>query len=414
MADEQHLYIRLVRKGIKNSEETCVILDKISIDKTTYYKPPANRCVLKTHHKELCLRKTVLNAAESIVPINGERNIRVALKDDLKKVYLDEDANVCFDGIPLEEVHETGDHDRSLNTSASEAILLQRIKELTQEKSLMEQQKGEPKLNEIDRKFVIEKFNDQQSSREWIQKFESECDRHKVKESASIIECLKYFLEGSAVDWYYANLKKLTFDDWQPWKNSFLLVYADKGWSSVRQAFAYRYIGGSLIDYAIKKERLCLEAESKMTIGSRINMIVVNLPSVVQEKLNREALKTVDDLYAELRGLDDAYSGKKKRQPIELTSVKKERAGDQKVQNSDQKVHNYDQKVKPAKKDPCFMCEFLGLVNPPRFHSPKDCLNKKKYVNKFQEVNFVLENESGLEDDLAKMMSNEPPLSSKN
>jgi hypothetical protein len=46
----------------------------------------------------------------------------------------------------------------------------------------------------------------------------------------------------------------------------------------VRYAYNFRYISGSFVEYAIKKERLILEVRRKTSEETRINLIVIGLP----------------------------------------------------------------------------------------------------------------------------------------
>ncbi|XP_044736861.1 lipase 3-like [Chrysoperla carnea] len=90
------------------------------------------------------------------------------------------------------------------------------------------------------------------------------------------------------------------------------VVFFDVGWTAVRKAYTYKYLGGSLIDYALTKENLCLEVESDSTMSSRINLIVMGLPSQVQDELDREDINTIKKLYNELRKLDGQYNKRSK------------------------------------------------------------------------------------------------------
>lgn len=53
-----------------------------------------------------------------------------------------------------------------------------------------------------------------------------------------------------------------------------------------RKAFNYKYLGGSLINYPLAIDKLCLKIEPKGTELSRINQIVSVLPTEVQDKLD--------------------------------------------------------------------------------------------------------------------------------
>lgn len=75
------------------------------------------------------------------------------------------------------------------------------------------------------------------------------------------VEALRFFLIGSPKDWYETNLKKIGSANWPEWKRPFLIVFVEKGWSTVRRVFNLKYFACSLIDYALAKERLLLEID---------------------------------------------------------------------------------------------------------------------------------------------------------
>lgn len=402
-----HFYMKLVKRKYTTSENTYIALDRVSFDGLTFYKVPAKQSVLIVTHEKLFENTTVKNAANSITPLNGYRNIKIKLTDEIKELYTDQDDNVRFGESYWEEINEldtTNQSNQNLNFSTNETIFLQHLKDAAATKSELEQSK----LFNVEKKFTLEKFNGTQNSKEWIVKFEKECERYNIKESSKMIEVMKFFLDGSAVDWYYANHHKLKVHEYQQWRKSLLLVYADKGWTTVRQALSFRYIGGSLTDYAIKKERLCLEAEKDSTDQSRINLIVYGLPSSVQEKLDKEEIKKVDELYTELRKLDDSVKKKQTNQDAKINK-KDERTIERK--KSTEQTSGSTALSSAKAKDPCFMCNTLGLVNPPRYHDPKVCNNKAKYAKKVLEVNCILareSNEGNSTSEIAQMMNIEP------
>ena len=119
-------------------------------------------------------------------------------------------------------------------------------------------------------------------------------------DQAQKVKCLRLFLEGRATDWYQANRIKLPQGDWSELSASFVKVFSEKGWSKIRYAYDCRYLTGSLIEHALKKECLLLEVESKMSLVSRTNLIVLGLPWHVQDKLDRESITDTDDLINKL------------------------------------------------------------------------------------------------------------------
>ncbi|KAK9871678.1 hypothetical protein WA026_014126 [Henosepilachna vigintioctopunctata] len=142
--------------------------------------------------------------------------------------------------------------------------------------------------------FVLDEYNGSQNAEEWINIFEKECDRLRVDLDVSKIQILRLFLEENAVEWYKATLSKFSINGtWNQWSQLFLDTYAGKNWSQVFHAFNYRYIRGSLLDYALKKERLLLETDAKITETTRINLIACGLPSYVYNKFNIKENKQI-------------------------------------------------------------------------------------------------------------------------
>lgn len=71
--------------------------------------------------------------------------------------------------------------------SEQEIFLLDKIKELETKLTLND----EIKLHEVERKFILGKFEKKQNATEWLAKFEAECSRHKVSQDSKIIEVLR-------------------------------------------------------------------------------------------------------------------------------------------------------------------------------------------------------------------------------
>ena len=111
-------------------------------------------------------------------------------------------------------------------------------------------------------------------------------------------------------------------------------------------------MGGSLINYALKKEKLCLEAENNISIQSRINMIVVGLPIEVQDEIDWEAVTSIEKLFIEIKKRENKYEIYKNKNKNNNDTFKK----------------------------PCYMCEALGWPN--RFHPTAEYKNKKLYTTK--------------------------------
>ena len=71
-------------------------------------------------------------------------------------------------------------------------------------------------------------------------------------ENEKIIDALSLFLEGVPTEWYVATRKLIFNTDWDERETSFLESFSEKGWLAVVFAYNFRFLGGSLAEYAIK------------------------------------------------------------------------------------------------------------------------------------------------------------------
>lgn len=217
-------------------------------------------------------------------------------------------------------------------------------------------------LIEIDRKFVLEKFSGKigQNAKFWLEDFEKECIRFNIHNDEEKITCLRLFLEGSSEDWYTSNKYKLGLKNWNLWSKTFLQTFSNKGWSNIRYAYSFKYMEnfGSMLDYALKKERLLLECERTMTDESRISHIVVGLPVHIQNRLDKENIETTEDLMNEIQKYDSFTN--------RINHINSQKKDSTKVEGI-------------RKKTPCSVCTALGKPN--RFHPAEICRNKNGTVN---------------------------------
>ena len=178
----------------------------------------------------------------------------ITLSRDLKLIYLDEDENLIFGEYYLEEVEETKTNENIQNEENAMSKLFEKL-------MLQQQNSDKENLQKISVKFILGKFSIKSSNvYQWVRKFENECKRFKIDQDRKKIEVLELFLEKSGLDWYDSMLIKLTTDShWETWKTNFIETYANKGWSQIRYAMAFKYQTGSLLEYAVKKGRLLLE-----------------------------------------------------------------------------------------------------------------------------------------------------------
>jgi uncharacterized membrane protein len=168
---------------------------------------------------------------------------------------------------------------------------------------------------------------------------------------------LKKYFEKTALEWYQTNQLKVEEHSWEKWKAAFIKAFSIKGWSAVRYAYNFRYISGSFVEYAIKKEWLILEVRRKTPEDIRINLIVIGLSIYIQDKMDKETVQSTNDLI-EILG---QYQDQRKMKMIHERNVRLDRKSDP-----------------PPKKRSCAVCEALNF--PGRFHLIELCRNRNRNV----------------------------------
>ena len=324
-------------------------------------------------HSELFNLPVVRNAVKCLKKVGQFRNLRVTLGEPIIRKYMDEELNFVFEGNYLEE-------DSSLDSSAIARACYREVQTESQSglsEVLGESQKktrpSEDKLEAVERRFSIEKFNGKQKASDWLESFEAECTRHMITEDVVKVNCLKLFLSDRAIDWYQANIIKVSQNEWTRWVTSFLKVFSEKGWSNVRYAYNFKYLNVSFVEYALKKERMILEVESGMTSTSRLNLIVIGLPIYIQEKLDREGINDTDELINKLGQYDNGQRGQK---DVSLLRKSGNRFGEP---NLFERKHQTNW-GKVSEKKPCNICESLNYPN--RFHPLERCRNRDRNLSR--------------------------------
>ena len=301
----------------------------------------------------------------SLTRRNQYRRIWIPLNDEMRKVYLDEGENLQFGDYFLDEM---------ITNVATEAnppqteTLEQLIKTLIE----TSQRSEKKSIDKIAKEMTINKFdNKNQNASQWMDEFESECDRFNIMQSDDKIKLLKLFLEKSCLDWYECTLIKLKItSDWSNWRRKFKDTFASKGWLPIRYAINFKYQSGSLVEYALKKEKLLLETRKEIDTGTLIDLIAVGLPDIVSNRLDRNTLMETEDLYNELGKLEHLAYRKTK-----IT----EKSNDQAIK----------------KKTPCMVCK--NKLNKIRYHPEEKCWFKENQ-DKDKKYNSLLDVESDEQD----------------
>lgn len=248
------------------------------------------------YHKEI-IKTTAYNKVKNSLSKRYQiRRVWITMTEELKKIYIDEDGNLQFGDQFLEELNQEQLAAAQQKQTGTLEKIFEKLVENTQE---IRQQN----IKQIAEKFVIEKFTSKHSNaNQWIDIFEKECIRFDVTTDEKKIEILRLFMDKSCVDWYSSMIMKLTINSpWLTWKNKFCESFANKGWDPVTYALLFKYRDGSLVDYAIRKEKLLLDMRRSIDTGTLIDLVAAGLPEFVLNKIDREVLKDTVDLFNEVR-----------------------------------------------------------------------------------------------------------------
>lgn len=301
-----------------------------------------------------------------------KRQVWISVTPELRDTYVDEDGNMQFRGYLLEEVISKTQQPVFMNETSTEALtrILENFAELKKESK----QSNWKKLSE---KFVIDKFTKKTSNvTQWMIIFESECTRIGIDEDIQKIQVFRLFLDDSCQDWYNSMLIKYTINsEWGIWKKSFCETYVNKGWTPIRYAILFKYRQGSLLEYAIKKERLLLEINKLIDKPTLIDLIVTGLPNFIADEIDRNKLKETEDLFSIIQGLEHLLN----KRIVEKKGI-----------DSESKIKEINLKHRP-----CRICE--KEKKGARYHSESVCWfkNREKDHSKKEPIRSV--NNSELE-----------------
>lgn len=305
-------------------------------------------------HKEIVNTPNFAKVKKSLTKRHQIRKIWITLTEDMSKIYLDKEQNLQFNDIYLEEIMEKTFTAESISGSPNQTMekLLGKLLENKQIKSETQN------LGTIAKEFMIEKFNGRSpNAKQWIGIFNKECGRFQINEDKKKIEILKHFLECSGTEWYGCMLMKLTVEsEWDTWEKNFCNTFANKGWSSIRYALTFKYQAGSLLEYALKKEKLLLEVRKSIDTGTLIDLIAFGLPNYVVDKIDRGTLQGTEDLYKEIGKLEHLV-GKNK---YEKKSI----------------VYSDTKFKQTEEKRPCRIC--INEKKGKRYHPEENCWFKEK------------------------------------
>ncbi|KAK4883918.1 hypothetical protein RN001_000189 [Aquatica leii] len=108
------------------------------------------------------------------------------------------------------------------------------------------------------------------------------------------------------------DISKIYLDEEQNLQfNDFYLEEILAETNSVESTPTFKYQAASLLEYALKKEKLLLEVRKSIDTGTVIDLIAFGLPNYVADKINIVTLQGTEDLYNELGKLEH-FVGKNK------------------------------------------------------------------------------------------------------
>lgn len=318
-------------------------------DGITYLIPPCFQAA--KHHLQLMKLPEFLKIKKTLQRRGHNRKVWMSMPSDVLALYEDDAGNMVFNDYLLQEMTQI------ISQSITEGKLLEILEKLSDKSNVNNEKRNN--LSKLNEKFVLKKFdNKMTNAKQWLQSFESECARFDLNGDTEKISALRLFLNDSESDWYESMLIEHSLNSlWKIWQASFLKTFADKSWSSVMYALSFKHLNGSLLEYALKKQRLLLEYNSDIDTRTLTDLIVVRLPNYITSRLDRQELTDPTLLFSVLRMHENHNKN---------------------VQNhfTEQKIST---KSECKKKTPCQICYKMGKKN--RFHSEDLCWFKDKNSN---------------------------------
>ncbi|XP_014286326.1 uncharacterized protein [Halyomorpha halys] len=353
--EKKKIHVLVIKRGENQFE-----LEALSNDKLEWYRVPTELKNLALHEQ---LFEKIRSRITPIIKMGGYRTMELQINRELQRTYCYEQGKFHINLSIHRELHgrNVASNDSMDEAKPPNDISLTTIQGFEDIK-ISKDDKVSPR--EIEKKFSLPKFDGKQDAANWIDEFEKECERFNIIDDKRKVEVLKNLLDDDIQEWYRANLIELKPPCWKCWKRSFLLVHGKKSWSAIREAFGYKYDFGSLIEFAREKERLLLEADKDIPEAFRIYQIVCELPIDIQDGLERNKIKSINDLIQEL-------------EKFEVSCViLKEFGGKRKL------VRQLEFEEKP-----CTVCETLGYTYHPvlgcgnEFQTPQHSVSEQDKTN---------------------------------
>ncbi|XP_076301773.1 uncharacterized protein LOC143219848 [Lasioglossum baleicum] len=279
-----------------------------------YYELPSELQNMSSHPEIYGLQK-VKTVLASIRSRGAYRTFTLSLPIEIAKRYIDDDGDVVYKGVYLQGTSTPQYELQTAKKKGNEkdiSTLLQQIISATQKETSPEPTKKK-NLRKIREDFVLGNFDGKNFPiTSWFQMFEAECTRCQVTSDQDKILILRLFLDGTAKDWFSSKVVTIGLDvEFEIWRTIFLDSFRETGWRKSKEAYSFRYIGGSLVDYALRKENLLVNIRNNFPVDILIDLIVTDLPTMVQDRIEKTKVASMENLLTELRKLENLVQRKK-------------------------------------------------------------------------------------------------------
>ncbi|KYN03200.1 hypothetical protein ALC62_05962 [Cyphomyrmex costatus] len=338
-----------------------------------YYELPAELQNL-SNHPEISAIQKVKTVLSSIKTRGSYRTFTLSLPPEIVALYIDDDRDAVYKGVYLQATMAPQYEIKTAKKGTEED-------RQTTKKEATPEPTSRKNLKKIREDFVLDNFDGKNFViTSWFQMFEKECARCQITSDEDKILILRLFLDGIAKDWFSSKVVTIGLDaEFQTWKKIFLDSFREIGWRKNREAYSFRYIGGSLVDYALRKENLLVNIRNNFPVDILIDLIVTDLPIMIQDRIEKTKTTSMEDLLTELRKLENLVQRRKTFSHVNASKNGTERK-------------------------PCSYCEKKGF--PERFHPEALCRLRQKEQTE-QPKNIKTANNVAVQDELNETITDQ-------
>lgn len=178
----EKLLFEFTLKPSNDGKSNIYCINSITANDRVYLIPEILQPVV--FHTSIVGTNTFAKVRKSLSKRYQIRRVWITLTDEQKKIYIDEDGNMQFEGEFLEELNE-----EKINTEKQKEI--SNFEKLVEKLLENKQENKEESMKDVAERFVIEKFkSNNTNANRWIDIFEKECIRLNVTTDVKKIEIL--------------------------------------------------------------------------------------------------------------------------------------------------------------------------------------------------------------------------------